>query len=131
MSIADALLWSGILYWFMIFLAVTLKYRGWSLEGLGLIMSNRDEDAPAHSALAARSDRAAKNMMENLVLFVAIAAAVYFSNAENDQTRLGAAIFFWARLAYWPIFLAGIPGIRTATWVVSIIGIGIMASELI
>jgi uncharacterized MAPEG superfamily protein len=131
MSIADALLWSGVLYWLMVLVALTLKYRGWSLEGLGLIMGNRDEGPPEHSALAARSDRAAKNMMENMVLFVAIAGAVYFSNAENEQTELGAAIFFWARLAYWPIFLAGIPGIRTATWVVSIIGIGIMAVELI
>ena len=130
MSIADALLWSGVLFWLMIVLAATLKYRAWSLQGLGMLMSNREE-APSVSRLAARADRAAMNMLENLVLFIAIAAAVYFSSAESDQTELGAAIFFWARVAYWPIFLAGIPGVRTATWFVSVIGIGIMAAELI
>ena len=130
MSITDALLWSAILFWLMLIGAGLLKFRAWTPAGVGVMMSNRDK-VPDYLPIAKRADNAAKNMMENFVLFIAIAAALYFSGVENDQTRLGAAIFFWARVAYWPIYLIGIPYLRTACWFVGVVGIGIMAVELV
>ena len=35
----------------------------------------------------------------------------------------GAQLFLWARLAYAVIYLAGIPYLRTAVWLVSIVGL--------
>ena len=34
--------------------------------------------------------------------------------------------FFWARLTYWPVYLAGIVYLRTAVWAVSILGLAMM-----
>ncbi len=130
MTIATALLWSAVLLWLMLVGAGLLKYRAWSPAGFLVMMGNRD-NVPAYIPVAERADRAAKNMIENFVLFIAVAAAVYFSGAENDQTQLGAAVFFWARVAYWPVYLIGIPFVRTACWLAGVVGIAIMAFEII
>ena len=39
---------------------------------------------------------------------------------EHRQSRWGP--YFWARLVYLPIYLAGIPYLRTAVWAVSLWG---------
>lgn len=33
-----------------------------------------------------------------------------------------------ARVVYWPIYLAGIPGVRTVVWTVGAVGLAILAS---
>jgi uncharacterized MAPEG superfamily protein len=43
---------------------------------------------------------------------------------------MGAAIFFWARLAHAIIYLIGIPWLRTLAWAVSVIGMIIIAVQL-
>ena len=37
----------------------------------------------------------------------------------SAETALGAQVYFWARLAYLPIYAAGIPYLRSLVWVVS------------
>ena len=39
------------------------------------------------------------------------------------MTVLGAQLFFWARLAYAVVYLAGIAWLRTAVWAVSMVGV--------
>ena len=46
------------------------------------------------------------------------------------MTALGAQLFFWGRLAYALIYLAGIAWVRTAAWAVSIAGIVLVMSQL-
>ena len=41
----------------------------------------------------------------------------------NATTMLGAQLFFWFRLAYAVIYLAGLPWLRTLSWVGSVIGL--------
>jgi uncharacterized MAPEG superfamily protein len=40
---------------------------------------------------------------------------------------LGAKLFFGARLAYWPIYLAGIVGLRSAVFAVGATGLALIA----
>jgi len=42
--------------------------------------------------------------------------------AQPDHGH-GAQLFFWARVAYAVIYLAGWPWVRTAAWAVSVIGL--------
>jgi uncharacterized MAPEG superfamily protein len=42
---------------------------------------------------------------------------------NSPHTALGAELYVGARLAYLPIYLAGIPYLRTAVWAVSLWGI--------
>jgi uncharacterized MAPEG superfamily protein len=120
MTPTKLLLYSAILSWLMIMVASLLRTGG----DLNLGFGNR-EDLPPTSALAGRADRAAKNMLENLVLFVAI---MVVAGGPADRVKLGAEIFFFARLAYWPAYLAGIKYLRTGLWAVSIVGMGMIAA---
>jgi uncharacterized MAPEG superfamily protein len=53
------------------------------------------------------------------------------TNKTNATTLLGAQLFFWARLAYAAIYVAGIPWLRTAVWTVSVIGLLLIFVQLL
>jgi uncharacterized MAPEG superfamily protein len=86
----------------------------------------RDEPAPPLSKIGGRVERAFKNFLETFVFF---AAAVLMANAMGKHTAmsaLGAEIFFWSRVAYVPVYAAGIPFVRTVLWIASLVGIGMV-----
>jgi uncharacterized MAPEG superfamily protein len=125
MSDTQVLVWSAVLTWLMLMVASLLRSKGWTGPGMQVAFGNRD-DVPTPSPLAGRANRAAMNMLENLAIFTALVAALHFSGKASAQAQLGANIFFWARLAYWPCYLAGIVYLRTAIWLVSIVGLAMM-----
>ena len=94
------------------------------------LFGNR-EGLPALTGWAGRAQRAHRNMLENLVLFAALVLVAVVAQKTNDKTLLGAQLFVWARLAYALIYLAGIPFLRTAAWLVSIIGLVIIFLQLL
>jgi uncharacterized MAPEG superfamily protein len=69
-------------------------------------------------------------MAQNLVLFAAVVLAVVAVGRTNDMTLLGAQLFFWGRVAYAVCYLGGIQYLRTASWLVSIIGIVLILIQL-
>jgi uncharacterized MAPEG superfamily protein len=79
---------------------------------------------------AGRARRAHLNMLENLVLFTVLVLIAQVAGKANAMTALGASIFFWARLVYAGIYLAGISWVRTVVWFVSVIGMAIIAGQL-
>jgi uncharacterized MAPEG superfamily protein len=70
-------------------------------------------------------------MLENLVLFAALVLVAVAAGKTNDMTLLGAQIFFWARIAYAVIFVAGIIWVRTMAWLVSMGGLIVIFSQLV
>ena len=44
---------------------------------------------------------------------------------------MGAATWFGARIVYLPLYLAGIPYIRSLVWAVSILGLALMLFRLL
>lgn len=117
---------SAALTWVMIMAAAELRTPTWTRAGARLAFGNRDELPPA-SAVAGRADRAAKNMVENMVLLVAVFAAGRAAGADPAEMNWGAALFFWARLAYFVVYLAGVVVVRSLIWGVSLIGLGWIA----
>ena len=113
--------YSVLLTWGMLLTASLLRARLWTPAGLKVGLGNRD-DVPQPTALAGRADRAAKNMLENLVLFTALLVAVRLSGVPGEQLVAGASVFFWSRVAYFLVYLAGIKVLRTVVWAVSIYG---------
>jgi uncharacterized MAPEG superfamily protein len=98
--------------------------------GLPTLAGNR-EGLPDLTGWAGRARRAHLNMLENLVLFTALVLIAQVAGKANAATAMGASIFFWARLVYLGVYLAGISWVRTAVWVVSVIGMVIIARELL
>jgi len=101
-----------------------------SQYGVMALFGNR-EGLPVLTGWAGRADRAHHNMLENLVLFAALVLICAVTNKTNATTLLGAQLFIWARLAYAVIYLAGIPYLRTATWLVSVIGLIMIFLQLL
>jgi len=119
-----------VLAWVMIFFAGVVRARTWTMAGMKIAFGNRHEP-PSTTAWVDRADRAAKNMLENLPLFIGLVAVAHLGGRHGQRVELGAHVFFWARIAYWPIYLAGIPVVRTVVWYVSIVGLGIIFSALL
>lgn len=73
------------------------------------------------------SQRAAKahlNLVENLAPFAALVLVAHVAGLANENTALGAAVFFWARVVQWLAHVAGVPYVRTLAFAVSLIGLG-------
>ncbi|WP_310063581.1 MAPEG family protein [Lysobacter niastensis] len=90
----------------------------------------RDGVAPPLTGVAARMDRAFGNFMETFPFFAAAVLAVLVSDQSNATSALGAQLYFWARVAYLPLYAAGIPYLRTLVWTVSLIGLVMVLAAL-
>src|SRR5262245_24457685 len=119
------LIYSTVLCWLMLVTASMMRTRGWTPRGLQKAFGNRD-DVPEAAPATARAERAARNMLENLVLFLALIVAAHMAGAPQARIDLGARLFFYARLAYFPIYLAGITYVRTLIWTVGVAGLGVI-----
>ena len=100
------------------------------LLGLPAVAGNR-ENLPPIQGWAGRAQRAHRNMLESLVLFAALVLVAHAAGRSNAMTVLGAQLFFWARLAYAPIYIAGIAWLRTGVWTISIIGLALIFLQLL
>ena len=97
--------------------------------GLPALAGNREGLAPV-TGWAGRARRAHLNMLENLVVFAIVVLVAHVAGKTNATTALGAALFFWARLAYAIIYVAGVPWLRTAAWAVALAGILLIFAQL-
>jgi uncharacterized MAPEG superfamily protein len=121
------LLWAVLLAFVQMLIAVT----GATLQvGLPLLAGNREALAPC-TGWAGRAARAHHNMLESLVLFAALVLIAALTGKTNATTLLGAQLFFWARLVYAVVYLAGIPWARTVVWCVSVIGLALIFLQLV
>jgi uncharacterized MAPEG superfamily protein len=98
--------------------------------GLPALAGNREE-LPAMEGWAGRAQRAHRNMLEYLVLFASLVLVAQIAGKANTVTALGAQLFFWARVVYVPVYLLGIPWVRTAVWAVSIVGLLLIFLQLL
>ena len=70
-------------------------------------------------------------MIENLVLFAVLVLTAKLTNVSTAATVFGAQLFFFARVAHAMFYLIGIPWLRTVLWFVSVIGMAIIAWQLL
>ena len=128
-SVEMQMLWLSIVLGIVqLVLAVLFSLAG---RGLPWGAGARDEAAPPLGKVGGRTERAFKNFLETFVFF---AAAVLLANAMGKHTAgsaLGAQIYFWSRLLYVPVYALGIPFVRTAIWLASIVGIGMILRAIL
>lgn len=96
---------------------------------LPVLVGNR-ESMPPLTGWALRAQRAHFNMLESLVVFAILVLVANAAGRLNETTALGATLFFWARLAYALVYLAGIPWLRTLIWGISLVGLLVILSQL-
>ncbi len=84
----------------------------------------RDDGREPNGKLAGRAARASRNFQETYPAFVGLLLGVAF--AGDDSSGLGLAggwIWFAARIVYVPLYLAGIPYLRSFVWLISMFGL--------
>jgi uncharacterized MAPEG superfamily protein len=112
--------WSVILGLVYIMVAATLVTHE---RGLKWNAGARDAEPKPLSVTAARAARASRNFLETFPFFAALVLGVIVAGKASEHTALGAELYFWARVIYLPLYLLGIPYLRTAVWAVSFVGI--------
>ncbi|MGQ3210710.1 MAPEG family protein [Shinella sp.] len=91
----------------------------------------RDDAREPAGKLAGRAARASANYRETYPAFVALALALAIAGDASGWGLIGAWLWFVARLAYIPLYLAGIPYIRSIVWLVALAGLAIMAGVIV
>ena len=121
------LVWAAALTVVQVLVAVTGAF---TQVGLMKLVGNR-EDMPKLTGWVGRAERAHLNMVVNLALFASLVLVAAVAGKLDAMTLLGAQLFFWARVAYAIIYVAGIIWLRTLAWTVSIIGLVLIFLQLV
>ena len=101
-------------------------------NGLGYGMSSRDVPPPKPlGTVGGRVYRAFKNLMQTFPFAAAAILMAAAAGRHNGYTVWGSELYFWARLAYVPIYAAGLAGVRTLVWLVSVGGIVLVLLGLV
>ena len=110
-------------------LGAAIRNQEWTKEGRDIGLGNRDNLQDA-TPMGGRAERAAKNSIEAAVFFVPLALIANAAGLDAE-VMLGAQIAFWARVAYVPIYIAGIKYLRSLVWIVGVVGYGMMISAML
>jgi uncharacterized MAPEG superfamily protein len=92
-------------------------------RGMRWNAGNRDGEAKLLTGPAARAARANHNYLETFAFFAAAVLGVVIAQKNTAHTALGAQVYLWARAAYLPIYVIGIPYVRSAVWIAALWGL--------
>lgn len=90
----------------------------------------RDQTPVAQNPVVGRLERAQSNLYETLPLFIGAVLIAHVTGAESALTLWGVALYFWARVAYVPLYALGVPYIRSLVWLVSLAGLIMILAAL-
>jgi len=91
--------------------------------GVDWNMGARDAEMPPLNPLAGRLLRAQANLFETFPLFAAALLGAAATGHLGWKTQVGAALYFFGRLVYLPLYAAGIPKVRTLVWMIAMAGL--------
>ena len=123
-----------LLGWSTILLVVYIMTQGQMAtldRGLGWNAGPRDGEAKPLGTLAGRAQRALRNFQETYPAFIALALALAVSDRGGGLGAIGAWTWFLARIVYLPLYLMGVPYLRSLCWTVSVLGLILMFVRLL
>jgi uncharacterized MAPEG superfamily protein len=95
-------------------------------RGLAWNAGARDGEQPPLGPLAGRAARALANFQETYPVFIALALGLAVTGRTGGLGATGALLWVAARVAYVPLYLLGVPYVRSLAWVVSMPGLLLM-----
>lgn len=84
--------------------------------------SARDEEVPPLNGVAGRLERATSNYLETFPLFAALVLAAQVAGIHSALTQWGCFLYLGARVVYLPLYVLGIPLVRSLVWNVAAAG---------
>ena len=116
---------------FLLILQMILQAgAGFVANGLMGLAGSRDDEVLAEG-VGGRFERAYYNMLETFPVFVALVLIIQVTEAWTPTSAFAVQLYFWARVVYIPLYIIGIPFLRTLVWFVSMIGIVMLAWPLL
>ncbi|EZP57287.1 MAPEG family protein [Sphingomonas sp. RIT328] len=96
-------------------------------RGLAWNAGPRDEgDVKPLGVLAGRAARALANFQETYPAFLALALGLAATGQTGGLGAIGALVWLIARIVYIPLYLLGVPYVRSLVWVVAMLGLLLM-----
>ncbi|WP_235535132.1 MAPEG family protein [Sphingomonas sp. Leaf339] len=123
----------ALLGWSTVLLFAHIMVQGQTVtreRGLDWNAGPRDDSAAPLGPLAGRAQRALTNFQETYPAFIGLALALAVTDRTGGIGAVGAATWFVARIAYIPLYLFGVPYVRSLCWLVSILGLLLMLIRL-
>jgi len=104
----------------------------WSTAVLGPAWNTgpRDTPPPPLPHGPARAERALQNFKETYPFFLAAVGACAWTEKFGALSWWGAQLYFWGRVAYWPLYVGGVRYARTAVWTISVLGIAMVLAQV-
>ena len=94
----------------------TVRSRPHGASGLGGTLAGAAPDSGRLRTWAQRAIRAHYNAIENLAIFAPIVLIAHLLGISNGATKAAVVVYFFARLAHYVVYSAGIPAARTLTF---------------
>ncbi len=117
------LAWGCVLALIHVFAAVRVKTRQY---GVRWNMGARDEALPPPDPLVGRLARAQANFFETFPVAGFAILLVTVADRTDAWTAVGALLWLAMRVVYLPVYALGIPKLRTAIFLLSVIGIALV-----
>lgn len=115
------MLWASLVLVFVYLTAAAIASI--TARGAKWAAGPRDGPTPPLGPMGGRLDRAFKNYLETLPMFVGAVVVEAASGHGSSLAPLGAQLYFWGRVAYLPLYASGVPFMRTVAWTVAMAGI--------
>ncbi len=94
-------------------------------------MGARDEELPSPTSVTGRAVRAQANFEETFPVAIVALLCVVVTHRTSTITELGGWMWLGARVVYLPLYLAGIPVVRTIVFMISLVGLGMVLWPLL
>lgn len=91
----------------------------------------RDDQKKPAGVFAGRAERAFANFRETYPAFIGLALSLAITGDLTGWGLLGAWAWLACRIVYIPLYLAGIPYVRSLIWLGSLAGLLVMTAVLI
>ncbi len=102
-----------------------------AVRGLMGAMGNPSPDDKPQSAWAQRMMKAHTNAIENLAVMTVLVLVANTAKVSTGATVFAVQLYFWARMAHFVIYAAGIPVLRTLAFAAAFVGQAIMALAIL
>ncbi len=123
-----------LLGWSVVLLTIAILLQGrfaTKERGTKWNAGPRDGDNTPMGVMAGRAQRALDNLKESYPAFVALALALAVSGRTGGLGATGAILWFAARIVYHPLYLFGVPYVRSMVWLASMLGLLLMLIRLL
>jgi uncharacterized MAPEG superfamily protein len=123
-----------LLAWSVVLLIVYIGVQGAlvaPIKGMVWNAGPRDGGQPPLGKYPGRAQRALDNFKETYPAFVALALALQVTGHAGGPGAIGAWLWFGGRVVYLPLYVLGVPWLRSVAYGVSFIGLIMMLTRLL